>query len=226
MKIYFKTILIVLIVSFAAFSAGQSAHAEQLVADKCAQICVCEPTTPMPNGWDGHGSSVGWWEGCNPRTLLHWSIPDLPEGAQVAEAKIELYCLDSWGQVQGQLAFAPITDSWTPDTVTWNTRPGIDSSREITTEWPNVGQFLQLDITSLVRLWYEGTLPNNGIEAYAAASYWHGGIDFASPGYIKPYRPKLTILATPEPSSALLLGLAGIGLLRRSSGNRRPMVRV
>ncbi len=222
MKVQFQTILIVLTVSFVAFSSGQSAYAsqitEQLVADKCAQICDCGPISPMPNGWDGYSSDVGWWYGCSPCTLLHWSIPDLPEGTQVTEAKIELYCSGSWGQVQGQLAFAPITASWNPNTVTWNTRPAVDSSNEITTGWPNAGQFLQLDITSIVRLWCEGTLPNNGIEAYAAASYWYGGIGFASPGYSDAScRPKLTIVATPEPSSALLFGLAGTALLRRRS---------
>jgi hypothetical protein len=217
MKAHFKLILIVLTVSFAAFSAGQNACASQIqvIADKCAQICVCHPTTPMPDGWNGEGTSVGWWEGCNPRSLLHWPIPDLPQGTQITEAKIELYCKDSWGQVQGQVAFAPITDFWNPNTVTWNTQPGIDSSEEITSGWPNVGQFLQVDITSIARLWCEGTLPNNGIEAYAAAAYYHGGVDFATLGFIPPGYPKLIISTVPEPSSALLFGLAGLILRRR-----------
>lgn len=181
---------------------GQSAYTsqstEQLIADKCAQICDCAPNSPMPNGWDGYSSSVGWWKGCSPYTLLHWTIPDLPEGDQITEAKIELYCPSSWGQVQGQLAFAPVTASWDPNTVTWNTQPGVDLSKEIATGWPSVGQFLQLDITSIVRLWCEGTLPNNGIEAYAKTTYYHGGVDFASPGYGNAsYRPKLTITVTP-----------------------------
>lgn len=220
MKVLFQAILIVLIVSFAPFLASESACASQVTgqssADKCAQVCTCKPNTPMPNGWNGTVTEVGWYHGYNPRTLLHWPMPDLPPGAQVIEAKVELYCTKVWEQIEGQVAFAPLMASWNPNTVTYNTRPGMDTSKAVISDWPATGQLLQVDITSLARLWYAGTLPNYGIEAYAASSFYSGWVDFASPGYsTASRRPKLTVVATPEPSSVLLFGLAAFALLRR-----------
>jgi hypothetical protein len=62
----------------------------------------------------------------------------------------------------GTLNVAPLSSSWTESTVTFNTAPapgGVVGSASLSTS----AQFVQVDITSLVQSWLNGTVANNGL---------------------------------------------------------------
>ncbi len=163
-------------------------------ADQCNQFCDCAPNSSMPNGWTGRNSSIGRWEHCSPCTLLRWPLSGLPSDIIVTEATIKLYCHGRWGQISGHLLFAPVTEYW-DSRVTYAKRPLIDASQAIEAEWPNAGQWFEIDITSIAEQWSKGTLSNYGIQVYTTSTARTGGIDIRTPGWTDPqYRPKLTII--------------------------------
>ena len=55
----------------------------------------------------------------------------------------------------------------------------------------------EIDVTSFVNQWYDGTVPNYGFNAYCTTTHYTGGVDFRSPGWNdSEYHPKLTITYT------------------------------
>lgn len=162
-------------------------------ADLCNQFCDCAPNNSMPNGWNRQLSSTGFWEHCWPCTLLRWSLSGLPENITINEVIIKLYSDNRWGNITGQLYYAPVTSQW-DRTVTYIRRPETDTSMAGGIAWPNTRQWFEFDITTLAQKWIDGTMPNFGIELYSLNSTRTGGFDIRTPGWGNPlYHPKLVV---------------------------------
>jgi hypothetical protein len=107
---------------------------------------------------------------CVYQGLLRPLLDSIPEGAQVSEASLTLYCIDDGSAV----GVSSVEEAWKETSVTWNTRPSAGTSLG------SVGcQALgpvTIDLTDAVQSWLGGESPY-GI-------YFRGeetnGIDFAS----------------------------------------------
>jgi hypothetical protein len=88
------------------------------------------------------------------RTLLRFPALDLPAGAWVGEAWLELAQVDGEGGV-----VARVTEDWSEYDVTWQTQPGYD--RPLAD--PQPGETARWDVTALVNGWQLGLYPDHGL---------------------------------------------------------------
>ena len=95
------------------------------------------------------------------------TLPTLNKGDMVVEANLNLYMHSTsfdGGSSKRQLDAHIITSTWAENSVTWNTKPGIND-KIIDYCFMNNGEYgwKELDITKAVKGWYEGTFANYGI---------------------------------------------------------------
>jgi hypothetical protein len=127
------------------------------------------------DAYDSHGTAASIivdadQNDCVYQGLLRPLLESIPEGAQVSDASLTLYCIDDGSAV----GVSYVAEAWKESTVTWNNRPSAGSSLG------SVGcQALgpvTIDLTDAVQSWLGGESPY-GI-------YFRGeetnGIDFAS----------------------------------------------
>jgi hypothetical protein len=196
-----RIILLVLTCSLAivSLSLGQSIVLE---VDKDAFICDCasdanNPGGPLTNLFQGP-YYVGGHQ-CYARTASSWDISSLPVGCNISQAKIEFKCSSTWGTLTGQMVFYRFLQSWGETTITNNNLPPHTSQDSIIQSWPSAGQWLSIDVTNIVRFWYEHPDSNFGIYGYCAnTTSQNGAAAFYSSRYATGSdRPKLTINYTP-----------------------------
>ena len=95
------------------------------------------------------------------------TLPTLNKGDMVVSAHLGLYLYSTsfdGGSSKRQLDAHIITSSWAENSVTWNTKPGIND-KIIDYCFMNNGdnEWKYFDITKAVKGWYEGTFANYGI---------------------------------------------------------------
>jgi len=171
------------------------------------------------------------------RSLLQFDLAGLAlTAAQVVHATINLYQVPGLPPFEDPSKAHPVTtdlkrvtEAWGEQTVTWDTRPSVDPTPVATVMQSAVNQWVQFDITGLVRDWLNNPLANFGVEIsqrgiveipvpgdtrYAASLY-------ASSAYpVAADHPFLAITAVPEPAS--LVVLAGSLALFGGLARRRP----
>jgi hypothetical protein len=145
-----------------------------------------------------------WYNKYRTRIYIDFNLPDLPSGSQVDSAQVELYqytqeCSSSYAVTAYQ-----VTSSWSESTLTWNAQPSKGGSVGSATFSCSAG-WKTIDITNLVRNWYQGTA-NHGITIWANNEVAAGGIfwsnncaDSVCPGQPHP-RLKVNYSAAPPPT--------------------------
>jgi serine protease len=157
-------------------------------------------TSGPGGGRDDDRLVVGGW-GDEYDALLEFDLTGLPQ--QVAEARLELFCLTSRSGVTTSLYLDRIAAAWD-----WRTQgTGRDrerlwwSDKPVTTPWrpaalpePVQGAWYTLDITDLYQEWKNGTQPNYGLQLRpsSGANRWS---EFASSEHAdSALRPRLVIV--------------------------------
>lgn len=110
---------------------------------------------------------VGLFQGLTDRyrSLLSFDISSLPSGIDITSAILRMYISrNDIPIIPKSINVYRLTDSFTEDTVTYSNQLSTgatpDSTATITSE---INTFIEWDITDLVREWYTGSVPNNGI---------------------------------------------------------------
>jgi hypothetical protein len=142
-------------------------------------------------------------------TLLQFALDRIPSGASVTSATLELYSnTSSWGSTT--LNIYRLTDSWEEGDKIGKSGSGTTwIEREPMTNWATAGGdydpqaiasattpggpgWVSWNITSLVKGWASGQLPNHGL-LVAPTVYWEGA-EFDSSDYADPStHPRLSI---------------------------------
>jgi hypothetical protein len=137
-------------------SGGLSAWGAQatLVAD--TEISAAAPAA-------SNGSSVYLDAGHGSTTLLQFDLSLLPSGttaANVSRAVLQLYV--DRVTTPGVIEIAPVLGAWGESTVTYNTAPPIASPlAQLTVS--QAGEFVAVDVTSLVQGWLNNPVQNFGL---------------------------------------------------------------
>ena len=137
-----------------------------LLPDRVAYICGCLPDVHNPNGGGRGKLFIGNYCGDSERFLLHWDLSGISPDTAVKEAVLGLFCMQIHGDPSGRLIFAPLKDDW-GEAVTYNSQPEIDKDRKISVEWPNHGQWHEIDVTGMVNDWLAAPEENFGLLGFA-----------------------------------------------------------
>ena len=146
------------------------------------------------------------------RSVIEFNLGQLPHGARVQSAILELYRINGFGNDPGPINFHAVTQSWEEGSNNGGTGAGVTWDYRDTTALPwsnsggdydpvpgasvdldaNVDTWFSIDVTSLVHNWSNGTRPNHGMIMVAGDPVVRA--EFASSEYADPaLRPKLNI---------------------------------
>jgi hypothetical protein len=163
-------------------------------------------------------------------SLVQFDLSSLPLlASEITSATLTLYSTglgaSGGSTIGGDVTLSPILNAWRENAgdagtaplstydAFYGTTPTLTAGSAVATQTVNGAGFVTWDITNTVKAWVDGSLVNNGLLIQLATP--GGDVGFAdvdSNGAAN--APKLTVV--PEPSTAALLGGAGLlGLLRR-----------
>lgn len=166
-------------------------------------VCTCKPNTSNPGGnqiyFQGKYkkdlvTEEANYTDCDERFLILWNLSKLPEGVEIIEAKMGLYCLEFAGVKQGQLIYEYITEPWNED-IGFSKKPKTSINGRILTDWPKPRQYHIIDITDFIKNWYHKKIPNYGLMGYSINTETTSSAIFCTSKYLdSSLRPKLTII--------------------------------
>ena len=128
----------------------------------------------------------------------------------------------SVGEVDAHQRAQAVTDWGQPTPQDYGPQPGVagvgadyDENIESSGDYyrADIGSFVEIDITNMVGLWYDGTLTNHGVHmrgSSQAAGYYRSS-EYATVAE----RPELVVEYVPEPATIGLLVLGGAALISR-----------
>jgi hypothetical protein len=156
------------------------------------------------------GSFVGEY-----RILIEWNIAEIPDGATVTNAVMELYPYASGGTETGEPRFYLVTEPWDEGLVAWDSQPAYDPGAYVAGEWTPVGNWLSLNLTGFVTGWHTGEYSNCGVIGIGSAtgyvmSYWSS--DYPD---VPAQRPKLTVEFTPGDAAVAPSSLGAVKAVYR-----------
>lgn len=120
--------------------------------------------------WDGLYQDPG---AAPIRGVIAFDLSSIPAGSQIQNATLLLTPATSVGSQTQPLPIQidPLTGAWSESSITWNNRPGLDTTRRVNGVFPLSGfNPLQIGITGLVQSWMAGEIPNHGFQI--AISSW------------------------------------------------------
>jgi hypothetical protein len=150
-------------------------------------------------------------------------IGTIPAGSKVNSAILRLTTYTVWGGGSNTLIAAPVTSPWIagknypvgdPGWATFDVNAASPAATLPTTTYTA----LDIDVTSIVQSWVDGSRVNNGFALYSDAAYQGTQFIATNNGAYGSLAEKLTIdyaAAVPEPTTLGLVGLAGLALLSR-----------
>jgi hypothetical protein len=110
--------------------------------------------------------TLGNKDGQASRVLLDLPLWDLPPNVTIDSAVLHL-TLSGWYDYQGTertITAYRVTSLWQEMLATWNRIPSVgEAVGSINVGTPSSTVVYNMDLTTLVRAWYDGSLPNNGI---------------------------------------------------------------
>ena len=171
-----------------------------LRSDKDAFICGCQPNVTNPGGpltslFQGQYNPSGTV--CHARAPMHWNLANIPNGATILFANVQLSCNMIYGTLTGQMAFFRLTQDWDGTTVTHNTAPQYTTSASIIMNWPtSTSQKILIDVKAFVQFWQAQRDSNFGILGHSVNTTGtsSGAIGYYSSHYTdSTQRPTLTI---------------------------------
>jgi hypothetical protein len=118
------------------------------------------------------GSTTDMWVGydhCEPaqitRSLIRFDTSAIPPGTSISQARLSIYLTNSCdiGERTHRVAARVVTGNWSESTVTWNSQPGFGAEYGSTSIPSRSWGRYQIDVTSLVRGWVNGTISNRGL---------------------------------------------------------------
>lgn len=178
------------------------------------------------------------------RSLLQFDLSSIPAGSSISSANLNMYTTGCTGEPNGQASSTyqcdstwsvptpnytteldQITQSWDPNTLTWNGLNSIYGSAVASnyTAPFSVGTscsgcfWMTWNVGSEVQGWFNGSIPNYGFMARNVdESYWIAGPGwsylgvFGSGGYGYPH-PYLSVTYDPAPSAPTNVAATGTG---------------
>ncbi len=171
-------------------------------------ICTCKPNTANPNGggeiyfqgkfYKDEVTEDADYHDCDERFLMQWDLTKLPKGIKIIEAKMHLVCVNYTGDKQGQLVYECISETWNAD-MGYSQKPNTLSETRVITNWPTKSTYHVVDITSFVKAWYNGSLPNYGLMGFSIDTETTNSALFCSSKFHQEdVRPKLIIVFSKE----------------------------
>lgn len=98
------------------------------------------------------------------RDLLRFDLsPTIPAGQLIISATLTLYVRDG-ETVPNTIGVHQVLTSWTESGVTWNNQPAHQPTAASSQTIGTPPGFVTWDVTQLVRDWYSGASPNNGLK--------------------------------------------------------------
>lgn len=155
---------------------------------------------------------------------MYFDLSSVSSSTLIEQATLSLFQSDSQRE-PGGVRVSEVTSIWAEDTVTWNTAPTIGGSLFTTGTLPrgSVGQYTNLNLTSVVQDWIRDSSQNFGLALTLVDT--SGGDTIAStehPNFVGPsLRLDLSSAhAVSEPSAMMVLGSACLMLFMRRRRNK------
>ncbi len=114
--------------------------------------------------WAGYDTYLNP-DGLIVRSHVQFDVSVIPAGTTINSAVLRVYLVSSY-DVPGTTRLITtyrISSSWAESTVTWNTRPAFAEAYGSAPVTHGTWGWYSFDVTTLVRGWVNGTLPNYGI---------------------------------------------------------------
>ena len=160
-------------------SAFDAATTVQIVVTKAARIDEFHPN----NNYEAHPHlKVGDTNVKKNHSLIQIDLSTLPTAVRITQALLRLN-VNNLGETNSMIEVLRVIEPWEENDVTWNTR---DRVILVPMPWRVAGTTtapesygstivsaigaLSIDITELVRLWYDGEVPNNGLLLHIPAA--------------------------------------------------------
>ena len=115
-----------------------------------------------------------WYSKGRNRIYIRYNLPSLPTGATVTSAQMFLYQYAVQCSGSYNVTAYEVTSNWGEYELTWNNQPSKGSSVASTSFGCSTG-WKSIDITGLVRNWYQGRA-NYGVTVWANNEYATGGV--------------------------------------------------
>jgi hypothetical protein len=195
---------------------GQSTVLD-VVQDTYVALGVNQPQGNQQNMYAGYQNNV------TSISLLEFELPmdQIGADATITSAVLEVYCVRSEPAGAPAMRFdvSPLVAEWDENNVVYQNAPPYrakpSASSGVTVEWTNCDEVTRawkaVDITEIAQKWYNGRLPNNGLEIAPTALSGNQRLTFrqrgAEPPYPLGFRPRLRLSwtggQTPTPSITL-----------------------
>ncbi len=193
------------------FVRSSSVHAAELISTPNLDVTVkySAPNASFSSGpsldalYDG-GTSVPNTPSEVQESLFRFDLQPIPKGQYVLSAKLKLTPYGSSIYGYADIRLRRILSTWSANT-TWNTRPTYASYSEANLEVTNNNFPSEIDVTQLVKDWYDNVIPNNGIlmRPFGDGTYTKHGVYTAGDAHASsmegPNPPKLIVEYGPNP---------------------------
>ena len=147
-------------------------------------------------------------------SLIRFPLSQIPAGAQILSAKLQLYVPTATGKLPQQIGAHRIKPWWRVDKATWVNRtatavwqqPGAQGDGDIDTaaalvDVVSTTAWVELDLTDLVVQWQSG-VANRGVLLRAGPATADGLVTFTSSDGQPEERPRLVVRYLPSPPTA------------------------
>ena len=152
-----RTVFVLAIFGGLGVAAPVRAQQAMLVAD--TQLNISAPAT-------NYGGAATAETNANDSALLRFDVADLlPSGvtaAQVNRARLIVYC--DAVKTAGTFDVYLVTSAWGENSVTYNSRPTINSSPTTVATATGAGSYIEINVTSAVEAWITNPATNFGLK--------------------------------------------------------------